>query len=166
MGTLIKIDRNSIKKNKDAGRTSTYIPGVETITFEGECSQGEIDRLEKERGIYIGKITHDNSKLKKITGNLDHAGLIDLLPNGFIIESSTNMQILSHLPIPEYSFKYENTVLQCCECLNMVHRKDIQRDETVNEDLDEYSFDVCPICKEPNSFSYEYESIDHALITK
>lgn len=162
MSTLIKIDRNSIKKNKNAGQTTSYIPGIETITFSGECLQEDIDRLEKEKGIHITTRYLGESPFKKISGILDHGQLVYLMPKGFTIDFSNNYETVNHLPISKYSYQHENTEIECNECKQLIQYDEIEKDSFRTEDDDIY-FDVCPNCQAHDSFDYEFEPIENAL---
>ena len=159
MSTLIKIDRSSIKINKNAGQTQSYAPGIETISFSGECTQEEIDRLEKEKGVHVTTKYFGESKLKKISGILDYGELVYLMPKGFTIDFSNNYEVINHLPIQKYSYQYENTSIECSECKNLIPRNEIESDSYYTED-DDIDYEICPICKAHDSFEYEFEPID------
>ena len=65
---------------------------------------------------------------------------------------------------PEYLFAYEKIDLQCGSCGGLVPLLAAQASPQINEDGDEFLLQVCPICKQADTFpDYEYESINDVV---
>src|SRR5579859_3338393 len=160
--TLIKIDRNSIQQNHNEGSCTTHLFGVSETTFKTECTEKEFEELKKIKEIIISTWTESINDKIKITGHLLDIGFMPALPGKWQIDSTNNIETIHHLPIPKYSFKYENTLIECSECKNLIPRNEIEHDSYYIED-DDIDYEICPICKAHDSFDYEFESIDDAL---
>ncbi len=85
--------------------------------------------------------------------------LFKILPGQWEMESDNNIETIYHLPIGEYSYEYENTPIECNECKNLIPFKEIEHDWEDND----VEFEFCPICKEIDTFEYEFQSIEEAL---
>lgn len=159
--TIIEIDKSTIKRNKDAFKTTSHFYNGETITFEGKTTDAEIERLKTIKGIDITVIAFDLGEIggKTISGYLDNIDLMSQLPKGFNIEGNKKIGTINHLPIAEYSFEYKNPLVQCQNCGGKVLFTELETGVTHNEDGDEIDFDVCPLCMHPNTFEYEFQSI-------
>lgn len=162
MSTLIKIDRNSIKKNKNAGSCQSHILGAIETTFKTICSLDEYSELLNDKNVYINTFSNHIDFGINLTGGIINNDIHHKLPGKYEIESNNNIETVNHFPIPKYSFQYENTPIECSECKNLIPRDEIEQDSYYTED-DDIDYEICPICKAHDSFEYEFESIDDAL---
>lgn len=153
--TLIKIDKESIKKNPTAGNDKIFIHGPLEISFEIKGKFPEYLLIEK--NIYL---THWNENYWK--GYLIDHSLLDklLLENNCTIECKKDIQVHRHLPEPQYLYKYEKTYLKCSNCSESILHSDID----IDYDYDGYKYETCPKCQYVNTFQErKYESITQAL---
>jgi len=148
---LVKIDRTTIKKNPNAGKTTYILPiGPE------ECFKTEYygDRV-KEYVVY--------SKSERLI--LDRPRREGDLQSGSIsCRYSQPTQVIHTLsPEPAYFYKYENPTIECEYCKSQFKHTELQSDEySFCEDYG-YSDCVCPKCKEWNCCKLEYENIEDAI---
>lgn len=148
----IYIELESIKKNKNAFSTqSTILMGSE-IEFESNFLPNDFRDNENvsiltwgSDGGYTGLIIDPKLADKYLTS--PQPGLTIIVKNNF--------QNFSHLPIPEYSYKYEEII--CNNCGDGLI--------DYNYDDDETSFLKCQKCESVFLDSdFEYEEIKDALI--
>ena len=140
--TLIKIDRSSIKKNPDGGKTQSHVIIGSTTTFV--CN--EIPN----RILDLIQITSENIE----NGVIEYSGFIKEPfdyekfkgVKGLKVNTEINNQFIRHLPEPYYFYDYENTEVKCNECGKMIGIKEVYYD------------DECPNCNGIDSFGLiEYE---------
>lgn len=157
MKTLVKIIRSSIKKNPDAGKTATRIYGPREITFE---IKGEIPEYLKDEENCVVTTWSDNPKWCK--GLLYNDDLVERLlseKKSFItINDNKNISTVSHAPEPQYLYSYENTQIECNNCHNKIHVKEIIQDCN-----DDGCYDECPICSHVDTFRYRHENIEDVI---
>lgn len=159
---LIKIKRDSIKKNPNAGRDNITVYGPREVSFKCEgplptylkegincfITQQSIGKSEWYEGVLIEK---DNdiidSLLKEKESN--------------ITVNVTRFVDTSYRPAePAYLFEYEDPLLKCCNCNQEVAASEIRKDCNYDGCWDE-----CPKCEGMNTFEdIEYEHIDDAII--
>ena len=166
---LIKIDKNSITKNKDAGSTQTNV--YLNIETEFEIKSSSLELLKYVSNIF--DYYNNNIIFTSYTNNDDiityngiiknglHNELFELIKNydknpKITINSKANYNTITHPPIPKYNFKYENRDIHCESC-----GKDIVHTEIITEVSDfGDDYTICPNCNEINSFEeYSYETI-------
>ncbi len=158
---LIKIIRESIKKNPSAGMQYTDIAGPIGVTFE---SDGDLPEFIKDGvDVKVRDAFIDGDRVISVKGvvvNSDNAFLERFLKTpGIKWKAERDIQTFHHLPEPDYLYEYETPFLTCDNCKADVHVKDIE--DNKEYDYDEgYSFDVCPVCRAAESFAeIEYERI-------
>jgi hypothetical protein len=162
MTTLIKIKRDSIKKNPNAGRDSVQIPMPWQVTFETNMTKDELPEW-LQGNITEWSIGTDHSLTKGWLGVVDdrvmeYAYSVIKDGNRFSIEAKRDIQtIRSITPEPKYNYKYKNTKVKCNHCQQMIPVNDIKKD--VYEGI----FDVCPKCGDGDTFDYKYEQIEDAI---
>lgn len=158
---FIKINIKSIKKNSNAGNTITHIAGRKTTVFT----------VKKLPPTFIdGKNCAITKYSVNAYGKFDFTGhIIDesLLQEcfkkkykGLIINISSNVETIRHLPEPEYFYDYENIEIKCCGCGERVMTNDLECDSWD----DSYSSTVCPKCREIFCCELEHELIENALL--
>jgi hypothetical protein len=161
---LVKIIRESIKKNPDAGKTYTRLHIGNETSFE---VKGKVPELlmneevaiiteweEKEDGVYNAKgFIEDPDSVQEILSTLQKESSKDYSVS---INTKSNYQEIPHNPLPKYLYKYENPEIECSECKSKVFYSDIERDCD-----DEYGcYDVCPVCQAHDSFDFDLENIN------
>lgn len=149
---VIKIIRESIKKNPRAGQETTVIQGAKDMTFEFEGNFPV--ELRNNDDIIITSETLDK---KLTTGIILHPKAVELLHKfGAKISVKHNHDFINHRPLPKYLYEYENTSIVCNNCENEVFINDI----TVEYDDDGCISKVCPKCCQFDTFEdYTYEDI-------
>lgn len=159
---VIKIDRSSIKKNPNAGKQFTNVQGMREVKFSCYLTVSEFEKLNNTRGVIISEYRDSpNSDKLNVSGYLDDIEFASLLPDTHEIEAKIHVEKVYHLPLPNWLYKHEDTKIICDECGSLVLYRNIEKDY----DDDGVDFDVCPICKNVNTFEYEFETIDEALKT-
>jgi hypothetical protein len=157
--TLIKIDRNSIRKNPRAGATSTEVIGSVEVNFS-------YDRISKEdwqrlkalesagKGVIITKWSDTMCE-----GFVDYEDLLHLLPqNGLSYHVKKNIDTIYHLPEPKYTYRHEHTVLRCNNC-----NSDVLNTKILIDCNDDGCYNICPVCNGIETFDYEYEKISDVM---
>lgn len=162
MSTLIKINRNSIKKNKNAGSCQSHILGAIETTFTTICSLDEYSELLNDKNVYINTFSNRIDFGINLTGGIINNNIHHKLPGKYEIESNKNIETVNHFPIPKYSYQYENTPIKCNECKSLIPYDEIEKDSFRAED-DDIMIDICPICQAQNSFDYEFEHLPNDL---
>lgn len=159
--TLVKIDRESIKKNSNAGQRSFTTIGYPEIRFKAVNLPKELPNdmlvssieLINDKYHYEGIITSPQWEERQKSFNLE-------------IEINRNFQRFYHEPIPPYNYSYENIDLKCNNCKSKIKLFDLISD-MVDEDGNEYySDEVCPICRTFNclDMKLEYEKFDKKMV--
>lgn len=153
--TFIKINRDSIRKNPNAGRTRTYVQGRSTISFRIE---GEVPK-ELNEGEDFYTTTWSTDFVEGVLINEEAVNTLRTLQN-CTIEISREGYYLDHLPEADYLYEYENQVLVCENCHSEVPLNNVE---------DEYTYEgshylICPVCKGADTFGrLEYEEIKDAV---
>ena len=155
---IIRIDRETIKKNPNAGSTQSHMQGLREVTFKIESdnipewfhkdpfypTEWEIGKM---KGLISGAITDE--MIEKFKG-----------VKGLSVDIKCNPITIEHTPAPDYFYDYEQTTLKCKHCKNKIAVDEIECDWI----LDEYEVEICPICKQENTFpKYKYERIEDVL---
>jgi hypothetical protein len=167
---IIKIDRSSIKKNENAGSTTTKVAAH--WTYEVELKSLPPSELIAEKGAFIKRISYrdmehgvDTPMIDSCTVVINDPKLIEefaKLPDA-IIKQENNYVDFKHSPIPKYSFDYENSEIECDSCGAKVKREDIISD-VAGDWYYEFSYEECPHCGEIDTFEYEFEEFDESMI--
>jgi hypothetical protein len=164
MTTLIKIKRDSIKKNPNAGRDTYHVPMRWKGEFETNVPREGLPAYFKNHisswscspneSIYSGELFEQPPE--------DMIAYIqDVIAKGFKFEVKFNREIqtiYSNTPEPEYRYQYENTPVECNNCHTMVPVEDIEEDE-----FEETLMKICPKCNFWNTFDFEYEKIEEVI---
>jgi hypothetical protein len=163
---LIKIDRDSIKRNPRAGATFSWFHGARSVTFEinggGRIPVDLIDKVIITEWLGFG-LPEMAVALRGHIINPDDALLFIAIP-GISITVDNGLEKVSHLPQPEWLFEYENTGIRCDSCGSVVKVEDIESDSFYDGDDDNFIDQICPVCKAQDSFGdIEYESISEAV---
>lgn len=159
---LIKIIPESIKKNANAGETSTLVHSCETIEF---CSDRELPEWLIDGVVIIISEEFSNSldnTIMQIEGILTDRSLLDKMQElpGMSICISAEVKRIKHEPIPKYSYEYEDAELRCNTCDAMVKVSEL------HDDYSDYGYcmSVCPHCRSLDSMEeYQYQTLRDAL---
>ena len=160
--TLIKIDINSIKENKDFGNTQTKIMTGRIVKFKAQYLP---DYFINEKNCIILSWQEKDGTIYNIEGEIFSDELIERIfnenPKGIEVEIKNNSTTVNHAPIPKYSFTYKNTKVVCCECGEKIMTDDLQSDES--SDGEYYSDKICPKCGAFDCCLIEYEKINDVV---
>jgi len=159
----ILIDLSSIKKNENAGQTTTVIPGRKTVSFEAYQLP---EYFKHEENCYINEWTEIDGIKTNVKGIITSDELIQKCIDEKLnvnISVDFERQHVNHFPIPEYSYDYENTKVICNSCEKEIMTKDIQSEEYFDGEDDYYSDTVCPLCGAFDCCDLSHESIEDAL---
>lgn len=163
MKTLIQIDINSIKKNKNAGETVSYFQGEKYCKISGN----EIPSfLKHEENCWIESINTIDEKVVNFCGLLYDTSeeiITKCLKAHLKIEFENQINEIHHFPIPKYNFKYENTKLKCKECGCEIMSEDFETDWIYDGEDEYFTGVICPNCNSYHCVDIEYESIKDAL---
>ncbi len=164
--TLIEIDKRTIRKNPNAGRTHYSVPAQMEIT--GTC-YGELPVWLKDK-IYITSHYHpltpyDEPEIEfmwdgEITKNHLEAIKCTKKPRLTINIEQHYAHVESMVGEREYFYEYKNPKVECDNCGNLIHYKSI---ESV-DDYEGYSHDKCPLCMDIDTFDYKLQDVKDALI--
>lgn len=181
---LIRIDRNTIKRNPNAGSTQTLIPGNATFkfTFDVPFYETEIDfdNLNNTKGLPYDEFKLGvNCNLVSVSVDNDIATLViaatsnelpDLVSNGFrpkgvSLSMDRNVTVCDHSPEPDYFYEYEPAMIECMHCGHEFNHNELSSDSfLVGDDFDEiFVQDICPNCNAGDCCEYEYEKIEDVL---
>ena len=141
MKFFVKIDRDTVKKNPNAGQTTTIIQTKETHLFRTrkklpkEVVIGEnviINEAQHISGMGIG----DKPYIEYRGEIIDKALINVFFENNIPIEVEFEHDTVIHSPIPPYSFEYENIELQCCGCKSKFNLDKLESECTYNGEDD------------------------------
>lgn len=150
---LVKIQRDSIRKNPNAGRTSFVVHGPSEIRFK---YQGNNPELLKNCTIIS---EHSSGEVEGYIDNPDDIKELANIP-GMKIEVKNNFTRHEHLPEPQYLYEYEDPKIKCSQCKEDIY---ISKIHTDYDDWDN-EYTECPNCKGVNTFpEIQYEHIQDAL---
>jgi hypothetical protein len=156
---LVKIDRDSIKKNPNAGNDKIQVSGPWHIDF---VITGDVpDFLIEDVNCYFKSY---NSKTKETEGALIDFTLKDKLLElkHVTVHERREIQTHYHSPEKEWLYNYENPLVECKECCALVPVNDIKTD-SFDDDIE---FDICPKCSGADTFEeIKYENINDILKT-
>lgn len=173
MSILVKIDRSSVVKNPDAGKTRTTILQGQRITFEYTGKElpeylPDIDIMDlmnqPSRDYVVTELGNDGKKysLRGRIFNSDCDFAKSMKKDRRAVMYMDNDFIhYDHLPLDKYLYKYENTQLKCEECGKIVNYDDIDQD---CDDDSGYCYDECPVCHAHDSFGdIDLEKIEEVV---
>lgn len=163
---FVEIKLSSIKKNADAGSTTTSVLTSKDTSFEvigvfPDCLNNNEHVIITEQG-----------RINGIDASYVTRGYIVILDdvlienikkarkekNNFSINISTtfNRANIFHGPISKYSYEYENIDIECTRCHKTTKLNDIEEDE-----IDDYLVEICPHCNGVNTFEErKYQKIE------
>jgi len=160
---FVKIDLDSIEKNKDAGKTISYFLRRQTIYFE--TNQELPDYFKDGENCYITEQCWTPDGQVKIRGVINSDELLRICeekkPN-IKYEFERDIDCIYHAPIPEYSYNFENIEIRCVTCNKRIFLSDLNFDCVE----DNFSSTICPECSKWDCCELEYETIENALIRK
>lgn len=170
MSILIKIAPDTVKKNERAGDTETTIKAGEStryVEFETmNISEKKIKSALSER-IYIVKSSHTVSNEGHLTkikayimdNEISNEEITNMLrrmnADKMSININNHFETFHHDPIPDYSFEYKNTEIECNGCGSKFMDNELESDD------DGYSSTVCPNCGQNDCCDIEYQSLSN-----
>lgn len=155
MTYLIKINRETFKRNPRAGENQSRSPDIFSVTVEtktGECWQS------------VGML-NVNMQPAAITGEF---ALVESSGSGILVGTverrtfspvTDRMQphnaavVYNHLPEPNWSYRYVDTKVKCDEC-----GAEFSYTELVYEDEEYHAVNACPKCGESDCCELEFEN--------
>ena len=160
----IKIDRDSIKKNPDAGRTEYLIEGYpremrvefwiweqidpeETFGLKNAFITTLQVRASSSTGILVSTRFEDLEILKAVEG-------FKILSVDYYIPTRT---MWSMTPEPEFLFEYENTNITCYLCRESFSWRDLDSDYHGN---DVWNDTICPKCGTWDCCELKFEKLE------
>jgi len=154
---LIKILKNSLRKNPNAENTITPVFCNKTATFK---STSKLPKSLLKMVVITSETTMGEYE---VTGYIINPNKYEkfLEVKGMSIEVNNNVQIINHLPEAKYFYKYSNPKLECGNCKIKTKLSEIEDD--YDDDANHYT--TCPKCKSVNSFEdIEYEKIENVVL--
>lgn len=157
---MIPIDRATFRKNPNAGQQESRILGVTKTEIVTKDKSGNEFRY-----IACGDVNFsDNTasgEFRCVSG--ENAGLIlgkkfsfsGQIDGEFVVsvESGRDVQTVYHMPLPNWTFKYDMSLPVCCEfCEKTFPARDLVEDDSGYEAI--FS---CPFCNESDCCQIEYE---------
>lgn len=161
--TLIEIDKSTIVKNPNAGQTRSYLPGMLETT--GVCygelpawlkDSVEISSMRVEDGELVETEFYFNDTLER-----RHIEAVKVCRKPRIQITCERQYITcdSAFSEPSHKYKYLNTPVECDNCGKKVPYNSIDTED----DWEGYTHDVCPYCKDIDTFEYKLQSITDVL---
>lgn len=166
---LIKIDKKSIRKNPNAGRTQQKVAGMRNTTFK--C-KGELPSYMKDEKTIIITSWLIDKEIKEYEGVIIDEDIIEKVykeiskKNGknLTIEITQDWSTLTFPPECRYFYKYKNTKVKCKECGNRFMSNDFKEIELDCGDDYSYTDTGCPNCENWDCCEVEYEKIEDVEI--
>lgn len=166
---IIKIDRSTIKEVRRptnwqlSGRIHCFAEDIpEAIKSDIELTYQEFQSWRDETP-KVDFYLPDMSKAKRIMqfARVCRKPMISVtLEDKYLMIETTCMGNVGAFSFgPQKTFDYENTPVQCSDCGAWTPYKDIEQSTYHNEDGDEFDHDKCPICKELDTFEYQFERL-------
>jgi hypothetical protein len=155
------IDLNSIKRNSNAGGTSTSVYAGHTIKFTADILPN--DFIDGEN-CYLTNWGDDGTVSGYILDNKFFEKNIKDRRSGIYFTKYIEHHVINHSPIPEYSYEYENISVVCCGCGKIIMTNDLESD--VDGSNENYSNRICPKCGEFYCCDLIYEKIEDAIKRK
>jgi len=160
---LVKIELESIKPNRDAGRMLTIIPGRKTAHFKTSKLPEEFINGEN---VIVNSYEVINGDWTEITGVIVCDELLKECANKkYDVEISIEVEnrICEHSPIPGYTYKYEDTIIECYHCQEKSLVDELENDSYFNGEDDIYLENICPKCKFSDCCFLTFEYVDAAI---
>lgn len=174
---LIKIDRSTIRRNKDAGSTVSYVPTKWTCSFDykgkvvpivdevqNDWFAIDTDLLNHNEDYLLTEVIHGDQDLVVeargcFTKPFDYEVVRKVEGISNISEQYERVKV-EHPPIPKYSFKYEDVEVTCQFC----RKSTLMREVEVYVDGAGESHEMCPLCLSLDSFEQvEFEDIESVV---
>ena len=167
------IDRDSIKKNPNAGNTVTHKSTGVSIEFT--CCRYSKEKLLYHFRYRADRVIDENMP-DQMTTDDDIKQIIEtVLVNPYclsmvitekyedpVLDIDYNIQAIGHMPEPKYHYEYEKTKVKCNKCGESVFETEFLSDSYWDGEEEFYSDDICPKCKAWDAFDIEYETINDA----
>jgi hypothetical protein len=162
---FIKIDINSIKLNENGGQNQTTVPRGKIVSFKSKFLFE--DFIDGENCVIISW-KEKEGEMVDIEGHIHSEELLEKCMKEKRENIEINIQYLNthfnHLPVPTYSFEYENTKVTCDNCKEEITIKDLEYAES--PDGEYISERVCPRCGTVDCCELEFEKIEDAIERK
>jgi len=155
---MIKVNRSTVKKNKDAGCTSTQVHTgqcISTIRFKGSrLIPKYFDKLMKMleltgRGgdpcVQYKYLINEDVNIEEMVYVIKMQGF-QLLG----VDQNQPTQAVAHPPTPNFSFNYEDPSVECLNCGSRFLLSELESDCTSEHEAYDHSDEVCPNCKSWN----------------
>lgn len=177
--TLVRIDRKSIKKNPNSGRTDYHeFMGQETVTRticfkspvwtirEWLSTNGGEKRLIQEQVTVCGDnpehpeamTGYGTVSMKVIKKAIKNQG--KEIPTGEISVHNNFQHIKMMTPEPAFFYKYKPTKVKCRLCKGIFkHNQIISMCCGTNDNGDDVEVNVCPLCKGHEPVELQFEKI-------
>jgi len=143
MKYFVKINIKSIKRNPNAGSTSSKLPTYSSVTLTLQ-SNGIVE-------------LSDIKKIKKLCEK-----------TGFILtyEMENNFIDVTHLPEPDYFYKHSGMKIQCEYCKAEFDASELESDCSDCIDFHISSDTICPKCKKWDCCEIECQTIESLIKEK
>jgi len=164
MTLLIGIDRASIKRNPNAGRTQMKVPGVRETKF---YVTGELpDILKDEKNAYISEATTSSDAPNEYEGYIHNESILEELfkladkkDNHISIEMNQEWNTVRFLPEDTFFYKHLNVKVKCMCCGHKFKSNDFAEFDNDDSHNFNYTYTGCPKCKAWDCCNVKYEAI-------
>jgi hypothetical protein len=168
MKLFVPIDLKSVRKNPDAGSTSSTLssPMEIAFTFPGGLPEKYMDPKRKDMMIMNKSIvvSDKGERIVDVSGVIFDPDLaLKFVELGAKVNVKNDVRTFHHLPIPSHSFEFEDITVVCEHCNEPKKLSDLESDYYDSDDEVIYMEDVCPSCGVADCVSLEYESLESAL---
>jgi len=182
--TLVKIDRFTIRKNPNAGRTEFFVPGIpqgsisvrfachpDILKERFECFKQMLEADEcvliswkcDNSMVEIDAALHPGIDAKAVGDRIKKAIDDDPLLAYRSIKANWEADVLRYrtlTPDPDFLFRYVPTVVECAECHERFDYSDLESDE-IDDDI--WSDRVCPKCHAFDCCELEFENLTQEM---
>lgn len=167
---LIKIDRKSIRKNPNAGRTQQKVAGARNTTF---TCKGKLPGYLKDKDNIVITGWSIRDGIKEYEGIITDESIIEkIYDNEYYKENGKNISIettqdwhtVTFPPEPEYFYKYKDTKVKCKECKHEFMSDEFKEFEIDWDDNYSHTITGCPKCENWDCCDINYEKIEDVKI--
>jgi hypothetical protein len=163
---LVKIDRQTIKKNPRAGARETNFPGRTTISVIAKGNEAVPESVIPEEVRFASIDNTGRSEFLADSMQVARDFEVDLSRLGFQVKINASREIVKsyHDSIPRYSYSFAPKDVKCKGCGSEFDHT--QLGELLHEEGDDYVYVelVCPRCGIEDCCDLEYERFDDSMV--
>lgn len=156
---LVRINRQTLRRNPNAGNTTSVLPGIahSELTFTDEHGRYEFTNAGDD---WYCRSCVTTGPLRFQPGEVVATDTLIADPSKVRVTTHGNNQIIHHQPEPDWLYEYEPTPVTCNNCGETFDATELTSDCAWTGDDEICSFEVCPKCDAWECCEVEYEQPD------